>query len=381
MNEEGGEDRMGIDRWSRALSWHAALCEADEKELTNSVGRDWQEWYADAENRRVFEAVSRLLADRDLYRNRRLQGRAELEDDSYDLSVPIAEWRRNRALHKARAQRPSGGTWSWWLSGGIGTAAIAALIVLWPWSSGFLGEPSRVVYQTEVGGLKDVHLPDGSSIVLGGRTELSVAYSARHRSVSVIEGQAWFKVAHKTRWPFVVTAGQGTITDIGTAFLVTRDSDRVVVTVTDGTVEVSARQTKRPSLMLDQGSVLRVGPVPIRLSHGEQLALSDAGVLGPIKQTDTYAATGWTQGRLTFDDQPLRYVIEAVNRYSSRHIVVSPSAATLRFSGIVSGDEIPDWLQSLEVILPVTVEERGGNVRIQMRYATPASEPPRKRQP
>lgn len=381
MNEEGREDPVRIGRWSRALSWHATLREADEKQLSNSVGREWQEWYADAENRRTFDHLSRLLGDRELYRKRRRPRRAELDGDSYDLSVPIAEWRRLRVVKDARKRRSLAGNLWWWLSGGIGVTAIAVLIVLWPRFLGFGSEPSRmVVYQTEVGGLKHVHLTDGSSVVLGGRTELSVAFSARYRSVRVIEGQAWFRVAHDTHWPFIVTAGDGTITDIGTAFLVTRESDRVVVTVTEGAVEVSARQPLQPSLKLGQGFTLAPVPLAIRVTRGEQITVSDAGGVDAPKPTDTRATVAWTSGRLIFDNQPLRYVIETINRYSSRRIFVSPSAGTLRFSGIVFSDEIGDWLQSLEAIFPVTVQERGADVRIRTRNSIPATDelPPKK---
>src|SRR6185312_11086218 len=101
------------------------------------------------------------------------------------------------------------------------------------------GQRGSVVYQTKVGELRNVHLPDGSSIILGGQTELSVSFSAQRRSVGLLKGEAWFQVAHRSHWPFVVAAGDGTITDLGTAFLVQRDSDRVVVTVTQGTVEIT----------------------------------------------------------------------------------------------------------------------------------------------
>lgn len=381
MKEDGGEGPMGIDRWSRALSWHAALREADERELTNSLGREWQDWYADAENRRVFDDVSRLLTDRDHYRKRCRRRRAELESDSYDLSMPIAEWRRARALQE-RWKPCSSGANERWLFGGIGIAAIAVLIALWALPVRFARGPSSVVYQTNVAVVKDVHLPDGSSIILGGRTELSVAFSAHRRSVNVIEGQAWFKVAHASHWPFVVTAGDGTIADIGTAFLVTRDSDRVVVTVTDGAVEVSAGELVRPRQPHKQELAPSPASAPIRVSRGEQVSFNDYGALSPIKLTDTRAATAWTHGRLTFDDQPLRYVVEAVNRYSPRHIVVSPSAGALRFSGIVYDDQIGDWLQSLEIILPVTIEESRATARIRTRDSMPAiNQLPAKAQP
>lgn len=363
MREGRGLDSVDSDRWSQALSWHEMLRNADEKELANSVGRDWQHWYADAKNRRIFDSISRLLAGRDEYRKRRRRRRAELQNDSYDLSVPIAEWRSK--------QGASCGSWLWWLFGGITVAAIGVLIILWPRSYGYAGNASRVVYQTKVGRLKDVTLPDGSNIILGGRTELSVIFSRQRRAIRVLDGQAWFKVTHDPHRPFIVTAGDGTITDIGTEFLVTRDSDRVVVTVTEGTVEVYAPPPIRPKLKRGGRRDPIIGLAPVRVGRGEQLAFTDAGTLGPLKQTDPHAATAWINGRLVFDNQPLRYVIDTVNRYSSRRIIISSSAGALRFSGVIFDNGIADWLQSLKAVFPLTVEDRQADVLIQMRSSLP----------
>ena len=88
---------MGADRWVEALTWHDTLREAAEKDLTDGLAREWQHWYADAENQRIFDNVSRLLGDRSLYRDRNLPSTKELEADRYDLSVPISEWRKAHA--------------------------------------------------------------------------------------------------------------------------------------------------------------------------------------------------------------------------------------------------------------------------------------------
>lgn len=369
MSRDTEGSAMGADRWAEALTWNDTLREADERDLTNALAREWQHWYADAENRRIFDAVSRLLADRDLYRKRRRPRREELEADSYDPSIPIAEWYKRLAPQMARRECGSGGNWWRWLSGGLAVAVIAVLIIMWP--SGFHSvtriASGPAVYQTNVGELRDVRLRDGSSIVLGGRTELSVAFSGQRRSVKLIEGQAWFKVAHHPHWPFVVTVGDGTITDVGTAFAVMRDSDRVVVTVTEGEVEVTTRTAMRFPLTFRPGFGWTPVLAPIRVSRGEEVAFSDNGALSPVKPVDTHAATAWTRGRLIFDNQPLRYVIETVDLYSSRRIAVSPSAGALRFSGIVFDTEIDDWLRGLERIFPVAVEERGAIVCVHLR--------------
>lgn len=375
MNEDVQESPMGTARWAEALTWHVTLRESADKDLTYAVGREWQQWHADPENQRIFDRVSRLLADRDLYRRCRGPTRAELEADGYDLSIPIAEWRKIHSPRLLRKQSAAGGHRWRWLFGGFAVAAMAAISVLVIrvplrfWSSTRLNGP--IVYQTKRGELRDVQLPDGSSIVLGGRTELSVAFSAQRRSVKLIEGQAWFEVAHLARRPFIVDAGSGTITDVGTAFVVTRDADRVVVAVTQGAVDVTAGPISRRIPKVEEGVTLAPVLSRIRVTQGEELAFTDKGSLSAIKQTDTHAATAWTAGRLTFDDVPLRYVVESVNRYSSRPIAVTASAGVLRFSGIIFDSEIDDWLQGLEKIFPVTVEEHKTVICVHLRNSAP----------
>lgn len=375
MSPDEEDDPRGFDRWSEALSWRAVLRDAREENLTSAVGREWQSWYSDAENRRTFEAVIRLFEDSGSYRKRERPRKAELDADRYDLSVPIAEWQRTHATSSASARRAFAGSGWWLLAGGVAATLVAAvtLVFLTPLRLWLEVNPSRpVVYETGVGNLQDVHLRDGSSIVLGGRTKLSVAFSAQRRSVRLIAGEAWFKVAHNARWPFVVTVDGSTITDVGTAFVVTLDSDRVFVTVTDGAVAVSGPPRGFAAPGPNQSTAMRpVALAPIQVTHGEELSLSDDGALSSVMPADTRAATAWTHGRLIFYDMPLRYVVEAVDRYSSRHIAVDSSAGNLRFGGVVYDDEIEDWLKSLEMIFPVVVNEQGSSVRIEMRPSPP----------
>ncbi len=359
------------DRWTEALRWYAKARGGDDQQGVPIAGQSWHDWHADKENRRVLRKVARLLASREPYRRLRRPGRRELEKDSYDPSIPIAQWLKAHPAEQPKARRVSPGTW-WWCAGGAAAAAILVLVLTLPLRlMPYGGIGARTVYQTGVGGLKEVHLRDGSSITLGAQTRLYVAFSAQLRTVRLAAGQAWFHVAHNPKWPFVVTAGEATITDVGTAFCVTRDPDRVVVAVTEGMVEVSGRSPPPAARELHQRMVARPVLAPIRVSRGEELTFGENGAPSPVKATDIRAATAWTHGRLIFDDQSLRDVIETVDRYSSRRIVVSPAAGNLRFTGIVFDNEIEDWLQSLQGIFPVTVNEHGADIRIQMRTSTP----------
>lgn len=372
MKKDFRKDQMELVRWDEALVWYRTIRDANEADLSASMVHEWQQWYADAANRRVFDSMSRMVADGGRYQPRGRPSKEELASDRYDLSVPITEWNSALARQANAKDRFSIGI-GWW-SIAIAAVAAMAILLLRPLQFGFRSGPTATgMYQTGIGTVQDVHLRDGSSIILGARTKIAITFSPRRRSVSLVEGQALFRVAHDPHWPFVVAAGDGTITAVGTAFSVTRESDRVVVTVTDGTVEVSTRLSKRSFLNNKHDVLPKPNLATIRISRGQELVFGDNGKLSPIQSTDPQAAASWTHGRLRFDNQPLRYVVEAINRYYPRPIVVSSSAGALRFSGIVFTDEIDEWLQSLQGIFPVTVEARGSVLHIQIRKSmTPA---------
>lgn len=363
----------GTERWVQALTWHEMLTEADATHLTGAVAREWQSWYANAENQRVFEQLTRLVADSRFQSIPDPCRSADITADEYDLTVPIEAWRSTRLPSTPPHHWLWVGKWWPWLTAGVAVAAMAAIVALiswspWAWMGAGRGDGS-VTYQTHVGGLEEAHLVDGSEITLGGRTKLMVTFSAAARSVKLVQGEAWFRVAHDPKWPFIVHAGDGVIRAVGTAFLVTRDIDRVVVTVTEGTVAVTAPPLASVSPTISRSAASRPLLPPIRVTRGEEISYHDNGIVASVVHADANAATAWIRGRLIFDDEPLRYVIEDVNRYFPRHISATPSAGKLRFSGVILDGEIEGWLHGLPRIFAVEVEEHGDRVCVYMRAA------------
>ena len=345
-------------RWIEALTWHETLIEADRSRLTTTLIRDWQAWHADPRNQRIFDHLSQLAADAGRSRQRRPPGEEEIAGDRYDPAMSVALWRKQGSSNTSES-RPSRANRHRALMAAAAFVASAAILALVFWSPRSWmvrqGAGGSATFETAVGELKSVHLREGSEITLGGRTKLLVHLSSRARSVELIRGQAWFRVAHDARWPFIVNAGNGAITAVGTAFLVTRDPDRVVVTVTEGVISVRA-----PPL------VNFIPARPIRVTRGEKLSYSDNGVIASVAKTDARAAIAWTQGRLIFDNEPLRYVIDDLNRYFARRILATSSAGKLHFSGVILHGQIEEWLRRLPEIVPVDVDERAADICIRL---------------
>lgn len=227
----------------------------------------------------------------------------------------------------------------------LAAAAAVAFAVLG--AGGFLalrpaGEASARQYASARAGHRDIDLPDGSSIELGGATSLTTRYGRDERNVDLEAGEAFFRVAHAER-PFVVTAGPLRIRDLGTAFNVRRTGDRVTVAVTEGRVRVS------PLAGGSDGTV--------ELGAGREVSFDPDTQAMRILDVDPAAATAWRDHRLEFVNEPLSSVLENVNRYSARPIRLDdPALGRLTFTGTVQVDTIDSWVAALPRVFPVRVD-------------------------
>lgn len=191
----------------------------------------------------------------------------------------------------------------------LGLAAGLAIIVL---GAGLYlglhraGAASVSQYASERAGHRDVALPDGSSIELGGATSITARYGRDERAVDLESGEAFFRVAHAER-PFVVTAGPLRIRDLGTAFNVRRTGDRVTVAVTEGRVRVSPSATDGDT-------------ATVELSAGREVSFDPETQAMRILDVTPASATAWRSHRLEFVNEPLASVVDNVNRYSARPI-------------------------------------------------------------
>jgi transmembrane sensor len=243
-------------------------------------------------------------------------------------------------------------------------ALIAGLVV---WQLGEDGPVETAAFKTERATHRDISLPDGSRVRLGARSQLFVNFTSQTRYLVLEGGEAFFDVAKDKERPFLVQAGEVTIRAVGTEFNVRRVMDKTIVAVTEGVVEVrqprqATTQSASKAIRVAAGGQISVDPV-------EPHARSAAAVVS-VKQIDSEAVIGWQEGRLEFEDEPLGMVIETINRYSHREIVITDKAVSeLRFSGTVSREHTDAWLFALSEIFPVDVRRVGNETVLNLAAA------------
>lgn len=355
-----------INRREQAATW---LMKLQEPDISAGELLRWEAWMnRSSRNRRAFGEVERL--------SRRI---ADYADDLKDIPVPSHPGReygrpapavasssghagpagiREFRFRDRWAARPS------WVRRCALTAVVAAVLAVGALLVRFSAplpqaDESVQAHQTAVAEHRRITLPDGSLIALGAKSSLTVNFSDEQRFVMLESGEALFEVAEESGRPFVVMAGAGTITALGTAFNVLRHRNRVVVTVSEGSVQVERTlgatvPGQLASRELPQRTSATVGA-------GAQAVISPTE-LSVVELQDPNEVTQWRAGRLVFRAEPLKYVVERVSRYSGTEIlIIAPEVEEMLFTGSVFHDQTDDWLQALEDVFPIEVQPMSGN--------------------
>lgn len=215
----------------------------------------------------------------------------------------------------------------------------------------YMTTPDWKSYSTTIGGREILTLGDGTKIELNTDSAVRVAQTAHSRNVWLDKGEAYFDVTHDATRPFTVMVGDRRITDLGTKFIIRRDTDRLKVAVLDGRVQLEPKNGETKPTVLTQGDVIVA--TNTKLTHSR----------APSKQLE--ADLGWRTGVLVFNDRTLADVAAEFNRYNTRKLIVADEkAAQTRIAGTFRADNIDAFVNTAHRVLGLKVEKRGQDIAI-----------------
>jgi transmembrane sensor len=272
--------------------------------------------------------------------------RARSEADVIELcagaALPAAREPRARPLEFWRGPRRA-------LLAMAALALLASAVVRY-WAGTFSDS-----YVTGIGEQRTIQLADGSTVELNARSKIRVHLTDAQRDVTLLDGQALFRVAKDKHRPFLVHAGEARVRAVGTEFDVYKKPVATVVTVVEGRVEAFD-----PS---DNGGTALV------LSAGEQLTVAPHTIPKPTA-TDTTVATAWVQKRLMFEETPLSEVAEEFNRYNRRPLTIDDrELQKVKISGVYSSTDPASLINFLRSQNSMQIIETENQVRLVRREA------------
>ncbi|QGN56514.1 iron dicitrate transport regulator FecR [Novosphingobium sp. Gsoil 351] len=234
---------------------------------------------------------------------------ALLRDHAPDLAARLGPEAPDTVVAFAPRRR-----WPLWAGAAVAAATVAIVAVP------RFAQPEAQIYTTEAGA-RTLALNDGSTIVLAPRSRLEIA--GRTQADMKLSGGAWFDIRHDPARNLAIVVGDETIRDIGTAFDVRNTADGLRVAVTEGALSVASETLDKP----------------IRLRAGRALALDRRTHTAQVSALAPGSAGDWRKGRLTYEQAPLRLVVDDLARYAGITIGIDKAVADRRFSGtLMIGD-------------------------------------------
>ncbi|MEP1742828.1 MAG: FecR domain-containing protein [Kangiellaceae bacterium] len=229
-----------------------------------------------------------------------------------------------------------------------------------------------VLYKTAVGSYRKIMLSDGTLLELNTNSEVEVDYTETRRKVRLLNGEAFFQVAHSKKRPFIVYAGERSVRAIGTAFVVSLLPKSFEVTVTEGKVELSkAVPAKRQNLTSEQPAdqllQQELSSDSIYMSAGESVIYNpqvevevelNTKVVDSVSKREILRKLSWQDGLLDFSETPLIEVIEDLSRYTTMKIEIEdPELQELKFGGLFRTNELQALFDALEMTFDIEIEK------------------------
>ena len=226
-------------------------------------------------------------------------------------------------------------------------AAFALVAVMGAAAAAYFLMPRDRVFSTPVGGHEVVSFADGSRIELNTDTVIRARMTTGARMIWLEKGEAYFQVRHDAAHPFVVMAGDHRITDLGTKFLVRRDTAKLEVAVMQGRVKFDTPDMQTPlrPALLTPGDVMTATASTVFVTHESARAAAKE--------------LSWRHGVLVFDRTTLADAASEFNRYNRGKLVIAdPSVANMTIDGTFPATNVRLFARVVQDVLGLRVESR-----------------------
>lgn len=194
---------------------------------------------------------------------------------------------------------------------------------------------------TNTGERKETALADGSTVTLGARSAVDLAYDGQARGLILRTGAALVRATDRDLRPFVVRNGNRRVQARAGSFSVRTEGRWLHVAALDTPLHLSVAGGE--AMTLAPGRTARAGGH--RIEPGRESAAFEAS---------------WASGQLQVDEEPLGSVVERLRPYFPGVIRVADDAASLPVTAVLPLDRPLRALDALAGTLPLRVSRYAG---------------------
>lgn len=203
---------------------------------------------------------------------------------------------------------------------------------------------------TPKGGTYNLTLADGTEVVLDAESSISypTSFNGPERIVTLV-GQAYFKVIHDDKQPFIVKAKGQILRDIGTEFNVNAYAEDLAMeaTLIEGSISVSNASHTKILIPGERASVKNND--------------SNISVTKPIL-ADVLA---WTKGSFSFRHQQISDILRQASRWYDIEVIYDGKIPDKTFGGKINRQgNVRELLESLRIISGIQYRLEGRRVII-----------------
>ena len=203
-------------------------------------------------------------------------------------------------------------------------------------------------------------LPDGTVVELKPGAEIAVHYGqADARRVTLVKGEAFFRVAKDPTRPFFVESQGITVRAVGTAFSVQAHAAAVEIVVQEGAVDVgrsTATTSDNNPVRLGAGQKVTFPMLLLRPAMRVPTSAPTAALPLPVVETlsekDMEQQLAWRDIRQEFKGTPLDEAVALLNRQNHTQIIIrDPAMGRLRIDGYFRTDNPEAFVRIVEGML------------------------------
>lgn len=179
-----------------------------------------------------------------------------------------------------------------------------------------------------------VHLSANTRIIYPEHFKKASLLNPNPKREIIVDGEAYFMVAHDKSRQFIVHTRHGDIQDYGTQFFVSTSEDSTKVALIEGSIGFTPQ-----------------GREELLLKPGEEATIVTSGVTISDKNMEEYRA--WNTGKFFFEDETLEAIAHVARKWYSVNIVFADNDINgMHFSG--SFDRYNDVEDMIDAICYVT---------------------------